>query len=357
MDFSGEKFPTRFWYRDEKEHIVCTLCPRQCHLREGKRGVCYVRQAIDGQIVLHGGVTSGLCVDPIEKKPLFHFLPGTPVLSFGTQGCNLTCRFCQNWQISKSRETDTLNQPASATEIAQLARKYHCPSVAFTYNDPVIFMEYALEVSRACHRLGIKTVAVTAGYINPEPCVEFYAGMDAANIDLKGFSERFYHSMCGGHLLPVLETLRYVYHKTPVWLELTTLLIPGENDSDEALIAQCEWIGRELGVEVPLHFTAFHPDFHLLDKPTTSHASLCRARALALKVGLKHVYIGNQPDPEGENSYCANCGTLLIQRAGYRLVDWHLVMGKCPVCGTACAGIFEPEPGDWGSRRLRIING
>jgi Pyruvate-formate lyase-activating enzyme len=357
MSFSGEKFPTRFWYRDEQEHIVCTLCPRLCHLREGKRGVCYVRQAINGQIVLNGGITSGLCVDPIEKKPLFHFLPGTPVLSFGTQGCNLTCRFCQNWQISKSRESDTLNQPASATEIAHLARKHSCPSVAFTYNDPVIFMEYALEVSRACHQLGIKTVAVTAGYINPEPRVEFYAGMDAANIDLKGFSESFYHRMCGGHLSVVLETLRYVYHQTPVWLELTTLLIPGENDSDEELIAECEWIARELGPEVPLHFTAFHPDFHLLDKPTTSHVSLCRARELALKVGLKHVYIGNQPDLAGENSYCANCGELLIRRAGYRLVEWHLDTGKCPVCGKVCAGVFDPEPGEWGSRRLRIITG
>ena len=354
MAIYDEKIETHFWYRDEEQHIVCTLCPRMCHLREGKRGVCYVRQAENGQIILHGGVTSGLCIDPIEKKPLYHFLPGTPVLSFGTQGCNLTCRFCQNWQISKSREPETLNQPVTAAQIAHLALHHHCPSVAFTYNDPVIFMEYALEVSRACHLLGIKTVAVTAGYINPQPYVEFFAVMDAANVDLKGFSENFYHRICGGHLAPVLETLRHVYHKTSVWLELTTLLIPGENDSEDELIAECEWIGQELGPEVPLHFTAFHPDYHLLNKTATTLESLKRARVLAQTVGLKHIYTGNLPDEEGETTYCSACGHPLIVRAGYRIIHWDLKAGHCPVCCNPCAGHFGEQPGNWGSRRILV---
>ncbi len=346
---------TRYWRRLPDGRVECTLCPRLCQLREGKRGVCFVRMAAGGDIVLTTyGRSSGFCIDPIEKKPLFHFLPGTPVLSFGTAGCNLTCRFCQNWDISKSRQMDTLCATAAPGQIAQAALQYGCRCVAFTYNDPVIFMEYALDVASACHQLGVQAVAVTAGYINPEPAVSFFAGMDAANVDLKAFSERFYHKICGGHLAPVLETLRYLHHHTSVWLEITTLLIPGENDSDSEILAMCDWIGRELGPDVPLHFTAFHPDFQFLDKPRTPLAVLLHARELALACGLHHVYIGNAHDRGGESSFCPGCGTLLIERNGYQLVGWTLRSGACPHCARPLAGHFEAQPGRWGPRRLPL---
>ena len=349
------KCETRYWRRLEDGRVECTLCPRLCQLREGKRGVCFVRMAEGGEIVLTTyGRSSGFCIDPIEKKPLFHFLPGTPVLSFGTAGCNLTCRFCQNWDISKSRVMDTLCATATPEQIAQAALRTGCRSVAFTYNDPVIFMEYALDVAKACHQVGVQTVAVTAGYINPEPAVAFFAGMDAANVDLKAFSERFYHKICGGHLAPVLETLRYLHQHTSVWLELTTLLIPGENDSDEEILAMCDWIGCELGPDVPLHFTAFHPDFQLLDKPKTPPATLRHARQLALSHGLHHVYTGNVHDSMGESSWCPGCGTLLIERDWYQLGLWAVVAGACPQCGRPLAGHFEAQPGQWGPRRLPI---
>jgi pyruvate formate lyase activating enzyme len=349
------KCETRYWRQLADGRVECTLCPRLCQLRDGKRGVCFVRMAEQGQIVLTTyGRSSGFCIDPIEKKPLFHFLPGTPVLSFGTAGCNLTCRFCQNWDISKSREMDTLSAAASPQQIARAALQYGCRSVAFTYNDPVIFMEYALDVARACHAVGVQTVAVTAGYINPEPAVEFFAGMDGANVDLKGFSESFYHRICGGHLQPVQDTLRYIHHQTSVWLELTTLLIPGENDSDQEILALCDWVGRELGPEVPLHFTAFHPDYRLQDRPMTPVTTLQRARKLALDTGLHHVYTGNVQDPDGESSWCSRCGALLIGRDRYRLGHWGLVDGCCAGCGHPLAGRFETRPGVWGPRRLAI---
>ncbi|MFC3913207.1 AmmeMemoRadiSam system radical SAM enzyme [Pseudaeromonas sharmana] len=335
--------------------VECTLCPRYCHLRDGKRGVCYVRQALGGRMVLAAyGRTSGLCIDPIEKKPLFHFYPGSSVLSFGTAGCNLTCKFCQNWQISKSRQAHTLSVAVTPDELAQLALRYGCRSVAFTYNDPVIYLEYASAVAQACHARAIATVAVTAGYINPEPATELFADMDAANVDLKGFTDAFYHQLCGGQLAPVLETLRYLYHETDTWLEITTLLIPGLNDDEQQLRAMCEWIGSELGSEVPLHFTAFHPDYHLLDRPATPLATLVNARQLARQCGLQHVYIGNRSDLEGEGTCCAACGHRLISRDGYRLTGWQLQAGACPVCHQPLAGRFAAEPGDWGARRLLI---
>lgn len=350
---------TRYWRRHADGRVECTLCPRHCLLRDGKRGVCYIREARDGQMVLTSyGRSSGFCVDPIEKKPLNHFLPGTPVLSFGTAGCNLTCKFCQNWAISKSRQQDTLCDTAQPAQLARQAQQLGCRSVAFTYNDPVIFMEYALDVAAACHALGIATVAVTAGYIEPEPRAEFFAAMDAANVDLKGFSEDFYHQICGGHLAPVLDTLRYLHHQTEVWLEITTLLIPGLNDEPAALAAMCRWIHDELGDEVPLHFTAFHPDFHLLDRPATTLASLQQARNIARQVGLKHVYLGNLSDRAGGQTHCAGCGALLIEREGYRLSHWELSpTGCCPHCGHPLAGRFEAEPGRWGARRLPVYLG
>jgi pyruvate formate lyase activating enzyme len=348
--------PTRYWHRLEDGRVQCDLCPRYCKLREGQRGLCFVRGRLDGEVVLTTyGRSSGFCVDPIEKKPLNHFHPGTPVLSFGTAGCNLACRFCQNWDISKSRQVDTLADQASPELIARAARRLRCTSVAFTYNDPVIFHEYAIDVARACREIGIKTVAVTAAEVCAEPRAEFYEHMDAANVDLKAFTERFYREVCGGHLEAVLETLVYLRRETDVWFEITTLLIPGENDSEAELSELSQWVAAELGPEVPVHFTAFHPDWKMLDTPSTPAATLTRARQIALDQGLHYVYTGNVHDRDGGSTYCHGCGERLIGRDWYVLSDWNLdASGHCRSCGEVCAGHFEPSPGDWGARRLPV---
>jgi pyruvate formate lyase activating enzyme len=301
------------------------------------------------------GRSSGFCVDPIEKKPLYHFLPGTPILSFGTAGCNLSCRFCQNWDISKSRETDTLADAARPETIARAARELGCRSVAFTYNDPVIFHEYAVDVALACREAGIRTVAVTAGYVCDEPRREFYRHIDAANIDLKAFTNEFYHLLSGGRLEPVLDTLRYLKQETGVWIEITTLLIPGANDSPEEIDRMTRWIAGTLGVDVPLHFSAFHPAFRMLDRPATPPGTLRRARRIALDNGIRHAYIGNVHDEEADSTYCHACGERVIGRDWYRLTGWNLTDdGRCRACGTACAGVFEGPAGDWGERRLPV---
>jgi pyruvate formate lyase activating enzyme len=350
--------PTKYWHPLNDGRVQCDLCPRLCKLHDGQRGFCFVRACQGGQVVLTTyGRSSGFCVDPIEKKPLYHFLPGTPVLSFGTAGCNLGCRFCQNWDISKSRETDTLADQASPEAIAQAAQRLNCRSVAFTYNDPVIFHEYAIDVARACRERGIRAVAVTAGEVCPEPRAEFYRHMDAANVDLKGFSEAFYREVCAGHLQPVLDTLVYLRRETTVWFEVTTLLIPGLNDSDAELEEMTRWFAEQLGTEVPLHFTAFHPDFRMLDRPPTPPATLRRARRIALQNGLRYVYVGNVHDPEGDSTYCPGCGQLMIGRDWFDLTHWGLgPSGRCRKCGTPCPGVFEGPPGVWGRRRLPLRN-
>ncbi len=351
-----EVVPTKYWHRLEDGRVQCDLCPRFCKLHEGQRGLCFVRACQDGQIVLTTyGRSSGYCVDPIEKKPLNHFLPGTPVLSFGTAGCNLACKFCQNWDISKSREIDTLADAASPEVIAKAAADLGCRSVAFTYNDPVIFHEYAIDVAKACRARDIKTVAVTAGYVCPEPRAEFYAHMDAANVDLKAFTERFYKYITGGHLQPVLDTLQYLKHQTDVWFEITTLLIPGENDSDEELDEMTRWVVEKLGPDVPMHFTAFHPDWKMLDKPPTPPETLSRARSIAMRNGVRYAYTGNVHDPEGGSTYCHHCGKRLIGRDWYVLSEWNLTAeGHCRFCDTPCAGVFEAQPGTWGARRMPV---
>ncbi len=353
---SGPTHPTKYWHGLADGRVQCDVCPRFCKLREGQRGLCFVRGARAGEIVLTTyGRSSGFCVDPIEKKPLNHFHPGTPILSFGTAGCNLACKFCQNWDISKSREIDTLADAATPATIARAARELGCSSVAFTYNDPVIFLEYAIDVAQACHEQRILAVAVTAGEICPEPRQEFYSFMDAANVDLKGFTERFYRKICGGQLQPVLDTLVYLKHETAVWFEITTLLIPGENDSDEELAAMTRWVVAELGPDVPLHFTAFHPDYKMRDKPPTPPATLRRARQIALDNGVRYAYTGNVHDEAGGSTYCHVCQALLIGRDWYRLTRWHLTAdGCCRDCGTPCAGRFAGPPGDWGQKRLPV---
>ena len=348
--------PTKYWHTLPDGRVQCDVCPRACKLKEGQRGMCFVRMREGDQIVLTTyGRSSGYCIDPIEKKPLNHFLPGTPVLSFGTAGCNLACRFCQNWDISKSREIDTLADQAAPETIARAARQLGCRSVAFTYNDPVIFMEYAIDVAQACREAGIKSVAVTAGYMCPEPRREFYAHMDAANVDLKAFSEAFYRKITVGQLQPVLETLQYLQHETDVWFEITNLLIPGENDSDEELEEMTQWVVEMLGPDVPMHFTAFHPDYKMRDHPHTPPATLRRARAIAVKNGVRYAYVGNVHNKDGSSTYCHACGKLLIGRDWYVLSDWNLTPeGTCRFCGAPCAGVFDAQPGTWGARRQPV---
>jgi pyruvate formate lyase activating enzyme len=349
--------PTKYWHQLNDGRIQCDLCPRYCKLQEDQQGLCFVRARQQDQIVLTTyGRSSGFCVDPIEKKPLNHFLPGTSVLSFGTAGCNLSCKFCQNWDMSKSREMDTLADEASPETIARAAAELGCRSVAYTYNDPVIFHEYAIDVAQACREQGIKSVAVTAGYVCDEPREEFYRYMDAANIDLKGFTERFYKQICGGSLQPVLDTLVYIKHHTNVWLEITTLVIPGENDSEAELERLTQWVVEHLGPDVPIHFSAFHPDFKMLETPPTPPATLTMARRVAMKNGIRYAYTGNVQDVEGGSTYCHHCGKKLIGRDWYELSDWNLSAdGACCFCSALCAGVFEAQPGHWGARRAPVL--
>ncbi len=351
-----EPYGTSWWHGLDDGRIQCDVCPRHCRLAEGQQGLCFVRARMGDAVVLTTyGRSSGFCVDPIEKKPLNHFLPGTPVLSFGTAGCNLTCKFCQNWDISKSREIDTLADEATPERIAAVAADLGCRSVAFTYNDPVVFMEYAMDVADACRERGIKAVAVTAGYMCAEPRAAFYQHMDAANVDLKAFTERFYKTLSSAHLGAVLETLCYLKHETRVWFEITTLLIPGENDSPQEIEAECRWIMDNLGPDVPVHFSAFHPDYKMLEVPRTPHLTLIRAREIARAHGLRHVYVGNVEDVGRGSTYCHACGHRVIGRRGYTLTDWSLTIdGCCRTCGTLIPGVFTELPGSWGGRRLPV---
>lgn len=344
---------TRYWHTLEDGRVQCDICPRACRMHLGQKGLCFVRENRDGAVVLNTyGRSSGFCIDPIEKKPLNHFLPGTPVLSFGTAGCNLACRFCQNWDISKSREMQTLADDASPQTIARAARAHGARSVAYTYNDPVIFHEYAIDVAMACREAGIKNVAVSAGYVLPEPRAEFYAHMDAVNIDLKAFTDDFYFKLTAGHLAPVLDTLQYIKHETDVWLEITTLLIPGQNDSDRELDEMTQWLFEHLGPDVPIHFSAFHPDWKMMDTPPTPAATLNRARGIAMRNGMRYAYVGNVHDPAADSTWCHQCGSKVIGRDWYVLSDWNMTeKGECGHCQTPVAGVFEASPGDWGARR------
>jgi len=350
-----EAHPGRFWRRLDDGAVECGLCPRLCRLREGQRGFCFVRANVDGAVaLLTYGRTSGFGLDPIEKKPLNHFLPGTAVLSFGTAGCNLGCRFCQNWDLSRARSMDRLLARADPMAIARTAQARGCPSVAFTYNDPVVFHEFCLDTAQACRELGLRTVAVTAGYQRPEPRTEFYRSMDAANVDLKALSETFYRRMCAGGLQPVLETLEYVHRETRTWLELTTLLIPGANDSEAALEALTQWVVEHLGRDVPLHFTAFHPAWRMADVPRTPAATLLEARRIALMNGVNHAYVGNVRHPEAASTGCPACGALLIGRDGYEVTTWGLDPGgSCDRCRTPCPGVFGPGPGTRAQEGIR----
>jgi pyruvate formate lyase activating enzyme len=346
----------RYWHALDDGRIQCDLCPRDCRLHEGQRGACFVRQRVgDAMLLTTYGRSSGFCIDPVEKKPLNQFYPGSSVFSFGTAGCNLACKFCQNWDISKSREMDTLMDQASPETIARTAQSLGCKSVAFTYNDPVIFAEYAMDTADACHALGIDAIAVTAGYIGVDARRDFYAKMDAANVDLKGFTDEFYVKLCGARLQPVLDTLVYLVHETKVWTEITTLLIPGKNDSDAELEAEAKWIMRELGPDVPLHFTAFHPDYKMTDIVPTPASTLTRARRIARNEGLRYVYTGNVHDRDGGTTFCPACAEPVIVRDWYEILDYALTPeGRCTHCGAELPGRYARFDRQFGRRRIPV---
>ncbi len=349
-------YPGRWWHALADGRVQCDLCPRDCRLHEGQRGMCFVRKMEAGRMVLTTyGRSSGFCIDPVEKKPLNHFYPGTSILSFGTAGCNLACKFCQNWDISKSREMDRLMDQGSPEAIAAAALKLGCKSVAFTYNDPVIFAEYAMDIADACHERGVQAVAVTAGYMHAAARREFYAKMDAANVDLKAFTEDFYFRICGGKLEAVLDTLVYLVKETGVWTEITTLLIPGKNDSSEEIDAECKWIAHNLGLDVPLHFTAFHPDWKMTDLPHTPPATLTRAREIALRHGLRYVYTGNVHDEEGGTTYCPSCAQPLVVRDWYDIRAYRVSAdGACTHCGAQLPGRYQKFGKPFGPRRIPV---
>ncbi|MEQ8805970.1 MAG: AmmeMemoRadiSam system radical SAM enzyme [Rhodospirillales bacterium] len=353
-------FPGRYWHKLDDGRIQCDVCPRFCKLRAGQRGLCFVRASDGEQVMLTTyGRSSGFCIDPIEKKPLNHFYPGTPILSFGTAGCNLTCKFCQNHDISKSREFDKLQSLATPAMIAEAAVKSGCTSVAYTYNDPVIFLEYAVDTAKECRKRGIKNVAVTAGYITPEARPEFFEYMDAANVDLKAFTPEFYKDLCSADLERVKETLVYIKHETDCWLEITDLVIPGHNDGEAEIDAMTKWIVDALGPDVPVHFTAFHPDWKMLDVPHTPPATLVRAREIALQNGVRYAYTGNVHDKTNQSTYCHACGGVLIGRDWYELSEFNITTegnypGNCAACGAEIPGRFDGPAGDWGRKRVPL---
>jgi pyruvate formate lyase activating enzyme len=343
-----------WWESQEDGRILCTLCPRYCKIGEDQAGFCYIRKNINGKLYSLGyGKSTGFAIDPIEKKPLNHFLPGTGVLSFGTAGCNLGCRFCQNWSISKAKLDDAQSLNATPEEVVQLALRRNVPSIAFTYNDPVIWGEFVVDISRIARECGVKSVMVTAGYITPEARPEVYRYIDAANVDLKGFTERFYHKLTFSHLEPVLDTLKWLKHETDVWFEITNLMIPGENDDPEETKQMCGWILQNLGDSVPLHFTAFHPDFKMMDKPRTPASTLTLARKIALSMGIKYCYVGNVFDDEGQSTHCPACDRVLIRRSWHDLLEYHLIGDRCP-CGQKIPGYFSMQ-GTTSRRRGRSI--
>jgi len=356
MLIQDNNIATKYWHTLDDGRVQCDVCPRYCKLHEDQQGLCFVRANHKHKLVMTSyGRSSGFCIDPVEKKPLNHFLPGTPILSFGTAGCNLACKFCQNWDISKSREIDTLADAASPEKIAKVAKELGCRSVAFTYNDPIIFFEYAIDVAKACHDIGLKAVAVSSGYMCAEPRAELYKYIDAVNVDLKAFTEDFYRKVTGSHLQPVLDTLMYLKHETDVWFETASLLIPGKNDSAEEIDEMTKWVVKNLGTDVPMHFTAFHPDWKMLDIKHTPAATLTRARKIAIENGIKYAYTGNVSDEIGASTYCHQCNSTLIGRNRYSLSEWSLDENSCcKNCGAECSGVFEPQPGKWGSRFQRV---
>jgi len=335
----------RWWSREADGRILCTLCPRLCRIGEGQAGFCFIRQVKDGELVTLGyGRTTGFAVDPVEKKPLNHFLPGTSTLSFGTAGCNLGCRFCQNWDISKAKIDDARSAIAMPEDVVELAVNQQCPSMSYTYNDPVIWAEYVIDLARAAKARGLASIAVTAGYVTAEARGELFADIAATNVDLKAFTEGFYSKVTLAHLEPVLDTLIWLRRSTRVWLEITNLVIPGLNDDEGETRALARWVNAELGPDVPVHFTAFHPDYKLTDRPRTPPETLSRARRIAIEEGLHYVYTGNVHDRAGGTTFCPRCKEALVARDWFDILDYRLDRGACGKCGMPIAGVWPDEP-------------
>ncbi|MHB8411559.1 MAG: AmmeMemoRadiSam system radical SAM enzyme [Candidatus Acidiferrales bacterium] len=332
----------RWWDADASGKLHCYLCPRHCHIGDGQAGFCFIRVNQGGKLYSLGYASpAAIQIDPIEKKPLNHFLPGTKILSMGTAGCNMGCFFCQNWDISKSRSDQVHSTHLEPEQVVELAIHHGCPAIAFTYNEPTIWAEYVIDICAAAHKRGLKTVMVTNGYITREAFHDVYDHIDAANVDLKAFTENFYGKVTLTHLEPVLETLLRLKNETDVWFELTNLMIPTLNDDEAETRKLAEWVLQHLGPDVPLHFTAFHPDFKLRDKPRTPPETLHRAREIAREVGLHYVYKGNIYG-DGAHTYCPECGDLLVKRSWHDVLQNYIVAGTCPQCG-------HRIPGNWAS--------
>jgi len=340
--FQSGFHPAKWWETTKNNKILCTLCPRYCTIGEGQNGFCYVRKNIDGQLwSLAYSRPTGFAIDPIEKKPLNHFLPGSSILSFGTAGCNLGCKFCQNWTTTKSKIDDINSVFASPEDVVAIAKKQKTPSIAFTYNDPVIFGEFVIDVSKLAREENIRSVMVTAGYVDKNARKEIFKHIDAANVDLKAFSEMFYHKLTLSHLNDVLDTLVWLKNETGVWFEITTLLIPGENDSEEEIKKMCDWILKNLGDSVPLHFTAFHPSFRMNSIPATPASTLKESRNIALDAGIKYCYTGNITDVRGQTTFCPSCKREVIVRDWHSVKNNKLLENKCSFCNTEISGVFE----------------
>ena len=331
----------RWWETMSDGRLHCYLCPRHCHIGEGQAGFCFIRKNEGGRLLQLGyGRPAAVAMDPIEKKPLNHFFPGTKVLSMGTAGCNMGCFFCQNWDISKAKADQVNAVDLSPEQVVDLALEHGAPSIAFTYNEPTIWGEYVIDIAKVARAEGLNTVMVSNGYITREAFFDVYEHIDAANIDLKAFTEKFYSKITLTHLQPVLDTLKWLRHETDVWFEMTNLMIPTLNDDTDEVKQLCDWVLTNLGDDVPLHFTAFHPDFKLNDKPPTPPETLHRARSLAMQMGLKYVYEGNVFS-DGGNTICPGCKQTIVRRSWHAVTRNDIRDGACKNCGTKIAGVFS----------------
>ena len=337
---SGRK--EALWYQkadDMKATVRCALCPRRCLIADGNTGFCRARKNFAGTLVSLGyGLPCSINVDPVEKKPLFNFHPTTRALSLACAGCNLRCRFCQNWEISQISPLESRNYLIPAAQLPLMAQGQGCKSIAFTYTEPTTYFEYMLDAAKTARSKGILAVTHSNGFINPEPQAQLYQHLDAVNIDLKGFSEKFYETVCEAQLAPVLETLKNC-RKHRVWLEVTNLIIPGYNDSPDMITEMCGWIRQNLGSQTPVHFSRFFPLYKLTSVQPTPVKTLEMARDIALKAGLKYPYVGNVPGHPGNSTYCPKCRKVVIKRSGFSVLERHLKAGRCSFCSEKIDGV------------------
>ncbi len=321
--------------------VQCLLCPRECVLAEGEKGYCRVRMNKQGKLVaLTYAQPCSVNIDPVEKKPLFHFLPGTPTLSIATAGCNLRCVFCQNWSIAHAEPEDIRTQTLYPKDVVRLARKRECPSISYTYSEPTVFYEYMYDTAWLAKQHGVRSTIITCGYINPLPLEKLCEVIDATHVDLKGFTDKTYRLIAAAKLKPLLDALR-IYHKNKVWLEVGYLVIPGLNDGRQEISAMCAWVVKNLGPDVPVHFLRFFPNHKLTKLPPTPVSTLEKAAKIAQRAGVRYVYVGNVPGHELNHTYCHHCGKIVIKRKGYFIEELNLVEGKCRYCGQSIPGIWK----------------